>query len=74
MGGKKGAAAGAAGGALVQHHRNKKEAKRQEMDLRRKKGIRQGDVMTACQAACPAGAITFGDMNDERTDVYRWKA
>jgi molybdopterin-containing oxidoreductase family iron-sulfur binding subunit len=25
--------------------------------------IRDGEVMTACQAACPAGAILFGDLN-----------
>jgi len=32
-----------------------------EKDARR---IRDGEVITACQAACPAGAITFGDLND----------
>src|SRR5262249_33975833 len=26
--------------------------------------IHDGDVLTACQAACPAGAIVFGDLND----------
>lgn len=26
--------------------------------------IRDGDVVTACQAACPTQAIVFGDMND----------
>jgi molybdopterin-containing oxidoreductase family iron-sulfur binding subunit len=26
--------------------------------------IRDGEVMTACQAACPTQAIVFGDMND----------
>src|SRR5262249_52492670 len=25
--------------------------------------LRDGDVLTACQAACPAEAIVFGDMN-----------
>jgi molybdopterin-containing oxidoreductase family iron-sulfur binding subunit len=25
--------------------------------------IRDGEIMTACQAACPAGAIIFGDLN-----------
>jgi molybdopterin-containing oxidoreductase family iron-sulfur binding subunit len=25
--------------------------------------VRDGDVQTACQAACPAGAILFGDLN-----------
>jgi molybdopterin-containing oxidoreductase family iron-sulfur binding subunit len=27
--------------------------------------IRDGEVVTACQAACPAGAIVFGDLNDK---------
>jgi MoCo/4Fe-4S cofactor protein with predicted Tat translocation signal len=31
--------------------------------------IRDGDVVTACQAACPAGAITFGDLNDKKSRV-----
>jgi MoCo/4Fe-4S cofactor protein with predicted Tat translocation signal len=26
--------------------------------------VRDGDVVTACQAACPAGAIVFGNLND----------
>jgi Fe-S-cluster-containing dehydrogenase component len=28
-----------------------------------------GDVVTACQAACPTRAIRFGDKNDARSDV-----
>ncbi len=35
--------------------------------------LADGDVLTACQAACPTGAIVFGDMNDERSKVKRWK-
>jgi molybdopterin-containing oxidoreductase family iron-sulfur binding subunit len=31
--------------------------------------IRDGEVLTACQAACPTQAITFGDMNDSRSQV-----
>ena len=30
-----------------------------------------GDVVTACQAACPTRAIRFGDKNDARSDVAR---
>jgi molybdopterin-containing oxidoreductase family iron-sulfur binding subunit len=36
--------------------------------------IHDGDVLTACQAACPAEAIVFGDMNDARSRVARTKA
>jgi molybdopterin-containing oxidoreductase family iron-sulfur binding subunit len=36
--------------------------------------IRDGEVMTACQAACPAQAITFGDINDKNSKVSRMKA
>jgi molybdopterin-containing oxidoreductase family iron-sulfur binding subunit len=36
--------------------------------------IGDGDVLTACQAVCPAGAIVFGNMNDPLSAVNRWKA
>jgi molybdopterin-containing oxidoreductase family iron-sulfur binding subunit len=35
--------------------------------------IRDGEVLTACQAACPAQAIVFGDMNDSDAQVAHWK-
>ncbi len=35
--------------------------------------IRDGEVLTACQAACPTGAIVFGDLNDEKSLVNREK-
>jgi molybdopterin-containing oxidoreductase family iron-sulfur binding subunit len=31
--------------------------------------IRDGDVVTACQAACPTEAIVFGDLNDPGSRV-----
>ncbi len=36
--------------------------------------IYDGEVLTACQAACPAQAIIFGDMNDPKSKVTRAKA
>jgi MoCo/4Fe-4S cofactor protein with predicted Tat translocation signal len=36
--------------------------------------MRDGDVLTACQAVCPAQAIVFGDMNDPNSRVARLKA
>ncbi len=36
--------------------------------------IREGEVVTACQQACPARAIVFGDLNGERSEVARLKA
>jgi Fe-S-cluster-containing dehydrogenase component len=36
--------------------------------------IRDGEVLTACQAACPAQAIVFGDMNDQASAVAQSKA
>jgi molybdopterin-containing oxidoreductase family iron-sulfur binding subunit len=38
------------------------------------KAIRDGDVVTACQAACPTNAIVFGDMNDPNSKVAKMKA
>jgi molybdopterin-containing oxidoreductase family iron-sulfur binding subunit len=31
---------------------------------REKRPIRDGEVVTACQAVCPSQAIVFGDLND----------
>jgi len=36
--------------------------------------IRDGDVVTACQAACPTQAIVFGDINDKSSRVAQLKA
>ncbi len=36
--------------------------------------VRDGEIVTACQAACPAEAITFGDMNDKASKVAKMKA
>jgi molybdopterin-containing oxidoreductase family iron-sulfur binding subunit len=38
------------------------------------RGIRDGEVETACQRACPTRAIHFGDINDRDSAVSRAKA
>jgi molybdopterin-containing oxidoreductase family iron-sulfur binding subunit len=38
------------------------------------RGIRDGEIVTACQAACPAEAIVFGDINDKESRVAKLKA
>jgi molybdopterin-containing oxidoreductase family iron-sulfur binding subunit len=35
--------------------------------------IRDGDIVTACQAACPTGAIIFGNINDPQSQVSKLK-
>jgi molybdopterin-containing oxidoreductase family iron-sulfur binding subunit len=36
--------------------------------------LADGDVVTACQAACPTHAIHFGDLRDPAADVVRQRA
>jgi molybdopterin-containing oxidoreductase family iron-sulfur binding subunit len=36
--------------------------------------IQDGEIITACQAACPAQAITFGNINDPKSEVAKLKA
>jgi MoCo/4Fe-4S cofactor protein with predicted Tat translocation signal len=38
------------------------------------RAVRGDEVVTACQAACPAKAITFGNLNDPQSAVARAKA
>ena len=35
--------------------------------------VRDGEIVTACQAACPTGAIVFGDIRDPAARVTRLK-
>ena len=38
------------------------------MPTEKNRPIADGEVVTACQAACPAQAIVFGDLNDPKSD------
>lgn len=48
--------------------------RRAEIDTQTaKRPLIDGEVLTACQAACPTQAIVFGDMNDPKSNVTRRK-
>ena len=36
--------------------------------------LKDGEVVTACQSACPTRAIVFGDLNDKQAEVVQKKA
>ena len=37
------------------------------------RNIRDGEIVTACQAVCPTNAIIFGDLNNENSAVLKSK-
>jgi molybdopterin-containing oxidoreductase family iron-sulfur binding subunit len=36
--------------------------------------VRDGEIKTACEQACPSQAILFGNINDKTSRVAKWKA
>ncbi len=46
-------------------------AARQEARRNNKRRVDDGAVVTACQEVCPTGCITFGNINDEASEVAR---
>jgi molybdopterin-containing oxidoreductase family iron-sulfur binding subunit len=44
------------------------QSKREDRD------IRDGEIVTACQAVCPTDAIVFGNINDPNSRVAKLKA
>jgi molybdopterin-containing oxidoreductase family iron-sulfur binding subunit len=38
------------------------------------RALKDGDIKSACQQACPTKAIAFGDLNDPKSAVATWTA
>jgi molybdopterin-containing oxidoreductase family iron-sulfur binding subunit len=49
------------------------EAAKIQADIENR-AVRDGEIVTACQQACPTSAITFGNINDKASKVAKIKA
>ena len=43
------------------------------MRKKQNRPLKDGEIQTACQAACPTEAIIFGDINDPNSRVRKMK-
>ena len=50
------------------------QAKREEVISGQPRPIRDGEILTACQAVCPTEAIVFGNINDPESRVAKLKS